>query len=71
MQIRIPDLIKAYNATLIYGDHPGAHFMYERTIDEGSAKAGDCLQCGQCEGVCPQHLGIIEILEKISNVFDK
>jgi len=33
-------------------------------VTQGKGKASDCLQCGQCEGVCPQHLPIIELLEK-------
>ena len=32
------------------------------TLNRG--KASDCVACGQCEGVCPQHLPIIELLEK-------
>lgn len=34
-------------------------------------KAADCIACGQCEGICPQHLTIIEYLKQVSERFDK
>lgn len=33
-------------------------------VTEGKGKASDCIQCGQCESACPQHLPIISLLEK-------
>ncbi|MCR5168638.1 MAG: 4Fe-4S dicluster domain-containing protein, partial [Oscillospiraceae bacterium] len=36
-----------------------------------TARASDCIACGQCEGVCPQHLPIIELLKEASQIFDK
>ncbi len=33
-------------------------------VTQGRGRAGDCIRCGQCESVCPQHLPIIDLLEK-------
>jgi predicted aldo/keto reductase-like oxidoreductase len=32
-------------------------------VTQGKGKASECIQCGQCEAACPQHLPIIELLE--------
>lgn len=70
MNIRIPDLFSALNA------HEAFHnwntgFYYENVLTANDfGKASDCIKCGMCESVCPQHLQIRELLEKVSNVFD-
>lgn len=69
-KIRIPDVIREYNAALTYGDQPRLHDAYRRIAGDGHT-AGSCIQCGQCEGVCPQHLPIIETLRKASGIFDR
>jgi len=33
-------------------------------VTQGKGKASDCIQCGQCEAACPQHLPIISLLEQ-------
>ena len=32
-------------------------------VTEGRGRASECIECGQCEGACPQHLPIIELLQ--------
>ncbi len=33
-------------------------------------KAKDCIECGQCKSVCPQHLPVMEKPKKVSAHFD-
>ena len=36
-----------------------------------NGKASECVKCGKCEKVCPQHLKIREILEDVAKEFEK
>ena len=67
--IQIPDMIKALNTSKLYGKNQRAVEMHDKFAGEG-ALASTCVECGQCEGVCPQHLNIIEILKEIAEVFE-
>ncbi len=62
MGIPIPDIFTVWNRK---ERSPEFRTKREYTIvTVGKGKASDCIQCGQCEGACPQHLPIIELLEK-------
>ncbi|CCX38531.1 aldo/keto reductase [Clostridium sp. CAG:1013] len=63
--IVIPSLFSAMNTNLIYGNLERAKGNYGFAT-RGKGKASDCIQCGQCESVCPQHISIIQELEKIA-----
>ncbi|MGP1419524.1 MAG: aldo/keto reductase [Sphaerochaetaceae bacterium] len=52
------------------GEHNRPHFYYEDLVSTRSARASECIQCGRCEKVCPQHLPIRSILAKSSALFD-
>ena len=70
MNIRIPDLFSALNAYEAFHNW-NTGFYYENVLTaKDFGKASDCIKCGMCESVCPQHLQIRELLEKVSNVFD-
>ena len=70
MQISIPDVFRAVNTIRLYGDDFRPRAFY-RGLISNSGKAGDCIACGQCESVCPQHLPIIELMAQASQLLDK
>ena len=60
MGIPIPDIFTVQNRK-----KGSPEFRTKREyaiVTEGKGKASECIQCGQCEGVCPQHLPIIDLL---------
>lgn len=67
--IAIPNVFADFNAkkrdnnwmsNFYYGIHTKTH-----------GKASDCIKCGKCEKVCPQHLEIRKYLEDVASVFEK
>ena len=47
-------------------------YYYNTTIaGAGHSKASDCIKCRKCEMVCPQHLQIRNLLEKVAETFEK
>ena len=67
--ISIPDLFAAMNAKQIHHDWNANYYYGIYTAPGG--KASDCLKCGKCEKVCPQHLPIRELLEQVAAEFEK
>ena len=64
MSIPIPDIFAIYNKGMVSTViDEWLKKDYSRTV-KGKGKASDCIECGQCEGVCPQHLPIIQLLKK-------
>ena len=66
MGIAIPDVFKALNTIRLYGEEDRAKNYYKKLL-ETSGKVEDCVQCGQCESVCPQHLPIIDLLKELNS----
>ncbi|MGI6108090.1 MAG: aldo/keto reductase [Lachnospiraceae bacterium] len=67
--IHIPDLFEAMNVYKIYGNLERARQRYKGST-EHSPKASECVQCGQCESACPQHLPIITYLQDCAKTLE-
>jgi len=67
--IPIPDIFKVRNHQLLFHQEQRAKRDYAWQT-ENKGKASDCIQCGQCEGACPQHLPIIELLEQCAEALE-
>lgn len=67
--ISIPDVFRAVNTMRLYHDEFRPKNFYKGVV-ERSAKASDCIACGQCESVCPQHLPVIDLLKEASGLLD-
>lgn len=70
MSIPIPDVFRAMNTIKLYNETFRPKSFY-KSATRNSGKASDCIGCGQCESVCPQHLPIIELLKEASETLDE
>ena len=68
--IPIPDLFACMNTKKQFHDWNSDNY-YHDVHTKSAAKASDCLKCGQCEDICPQHLNIRDLLEDVAKVFEK
>lgn len=72
MNIAIPQYFSLYNADKQEIAEKGwsPHASYYTYIAISHGKASDCIGCGQCEGICPQHLPIISHLKEVAEYFE-
>ena len=68
-QIPIPDYFATLNAKKVTPGWNAASYYNVHALHGG--KASDCVKCGACEEVCPQHLPIRELLEQVAAEFEK
>ena len=73
MNIPIPKYFSLYNEDMREDlEQKGwtVNFSNYENLTKNFGKASDCVGCGQCESVCPQHLPIIDLMKKVSAHFD-
>ena len=68
MDIPIPDLISCLNAVRRYKDWPSSY--YYTVAVQGRGRASQCVQCGQCARICPQHLPIPSLMTEIAEALE-
>lgn len=73
MKIAIPKYFSLYNADKQEIKEKGwtPQGEYYDNLAKVFGKASECIGCGHCEGVCPQHLPIIEHLQEVAQHFEK
>ena len=55
----------------IYNEHALAHISEDDAVDKFNSydvKPADCIECGKCEGICPQSIKIREKLKKLAKM---
>ena len=68
--ISIPNLFATMNTKQLYHNWK-ADFYYNEVHTAPGRRASDCVKCGKCEQVCPQHLPIRQLLEDVAKEFEK
>lgn len=70
-EIPIPQYFTLYNA-LKQNSVPGfpTEINYYQNMIKTHAKASDCIECGECERVCPQHIKIMHWLKEVAKTFE-
>ena len=67
--IPIPKLFACLNDNKTFRNWNASYYYGVHTQNRG--KASDCIACGNCEAVCPQHLPIRELLKDVAATFEK
>ncbi len=61
--VDIPRIFGTWNNLFLYNENMKGAWGYRRIIKD-EHDASKCLECGACEGACPQHIGIFEMLKQ-------
>ena len=67
ISVNIPDYFGLLNLFAVTGNKTN---MYYQRYSMNHAKASECLKCGRCEGICPQHIEIRRYLEEFAALYE-
>ncbi len=66
--INIPAYFGLYN---MYAATGKKTTMYYKRLSLNHGRAVDCIKCGKCEKICPQHIEIRDALEKFADLYER
>lgn len=66
--VSIPQVFRGYNESKMFDDPARFRRGYQE-LEKNEHDGSRCLSCGRCEGLCPQHLPIIDWLQKIDREY--
>lgn len=70
-RIAIPEYFAMINSIKQFGAYQKHNTAkYYKLLSEKRGRAGDCVECGQCERHCPQHIKIMDKLKLVSRLYD-
>lgn len=70
--INISGTFRAANLLRVYENMAAAARSYTMPQKlHGKVAASECIGCGRCEAVCPQHIQVIDELQKAVEIFEK
>lgn len=68
-KVSIPDIIEDRNQWSLYNGNPKIKKDYLQFIVP-KRRASNCIDCGECESKCPQHLPIASIMKETAEIFE-
>lgn len=68
--VRIPKIFAAYNDSKKF-DNEGSFLRRYADFAKNGHDGSKCIQCGHCEGLCPQQLPIMDWLQKIDQEYQQ
>jgi len=68
--VNIPRNLSYLNDVFMLDDVANARFQYGVLLSP-EEKAGNCVECGECEEVCPQNIKIREMLKEVGEYMEK